>query len=533
MSKQCRLCAKFTESAIDLFLEHENTLLTNINHFLPINISKVKELPSKICCKCVDRSNATHLFIQEVLLAQEVFGISTNTSAHMAGATNSVMYGGITISSMNQTTINVPSSTNKRKKVQNVSETLRKLKKMQTGNLTISKRIVQGPKPIRKCKKEPKTYKEEGEDSEVEFDRCDDEDNDPNFDGGRAHEVSESDDNYDNDDDDDDYKPLSSWVKSNKKAKLSKPATNMNDSNQKLPQFDAKTADTSPKFKALKINAPPVFLCMKCKNRFDSLIALKQHVFQKNSCSVTQLTCNVCNKTFENKKRMSQHMKSHEEKVKFICDKCGKMYHQQFNLENHKSAQHGEYLDEHQNVYKCRLCSAKFDNRTDLYTHMKNHANDNQELLCDTCGKCFKNNHNLKNHMRTHLNLRPHECTFCPKKFRTRLLLKQHLHVHTGIKEFQCSVCAALFAKRDSLRSHMRKQHPDYQPNKTNDAIKESEVPVNIIEKPPNGDSMPIDSATIDQVPNHSAPMNSEPTDSMPISSLQSILGNQLLESKN
>lgn len=109
MSKQCRLCAKFTESVIDLFLEHENTLLANINSFLPINvnihinninfvietsrkkcylfmhiqISKEKGLPSKICCKCVDRSNATHSFIQEVLLAQEVFGI--DTSSHMAG----------------------------------------------------------------------------------------------------------------------------------------------------------------------------------------------------------------------------------------------------------------------------------------------------------------------------------------------------------------------------------------------------------------------------------------------------------------
>lgn len=230
------------------------------------------------------------------------------------------MYGGITISSTNQTTINVPSSTNKRnhKKVQNVSETLKKLKKMQTGNLTISKTIVQGPKPIRKCKKEPKTYNEDGDDSDVDIDRCDDEDNDPNFDEGDGrHEVSES------DDDDEDYKPLSSWIKTSKKYKHEPVQQVNNNSESKSPSFDAKTADTNPKFKSLKMNAPPVFLCMKCKNRFESLVALKQHVFQKNSCSYTQLTCNVCNKTFENKKQMTQHMKSHEEKVKFICDQCG------------------------------------------------------------------------------------------------------------------------------------------------------------------------------------------------------------------
>lgn len=388
---------------------------------------------------------------------------------------------------MNQTTINVPTTTtNKRshKKVQNVSETLRKLKKMQTGNLTISKTVVQGPKPIRKCKIEPKTYKEEGEDSEVEFDRVDDEDNDPNFDSG-AHEVSESDDNYDNDneDDDDDYRPPGS-----KKAKLNKPTQKTNGPNHKSPQFNAKDTDdpSNPKFKSIKINAPPVFLCMKCKNRFDSLLELKQHVFQKNTCTISQLTCNVCEKTFDNKKRMSQHMKIHEEKVKYICDKCGKMYKNQFNLENHKSSQHGEYLEEHQNVYKCRLCSEKFDNRTDLYAHMKNHSKDSQELLCDTCGKCFTNNHNLKNHMRTHLDIRPHACALCPKRFRTRLLLKQHLHVHTGIKEFQCSVCAQQFAKQDSLRIHMRKRHADHKPEK--ESNKETEVPINVIEKPPTDD---------------------------------------------
>lgn len=385
---------------------------------------------------------------------------------------------------MNQTTINVPTTTtNKRshKKVQNVSETLKKLKKMQTGNLTISKTVVQGPKTIRKCKTEPKTYKEEGEDSEVDFDRVDDEDNDPNFDSG-AHEVSESDDNYDNgdDDDDDDYRPPGS-----KKAKFNKSIQKQNDPNPKLSQLNAKDTD-NPKFKSIKINAPPVFLCMKCKNRFDSLLELKSHVFQKNTCTISQLTCNVCEKTFDNKKRMSQHMKIHEEKVKYICDKCGKMYKNQFNLENHKSSQHGEYLEEHQNVYKCRLCSEKFDNRTDLYAHMKNHSKDCQELLCDTCGKCFQNNHNLKNHMRTHLDIRPHACALCPKRFRTRLLLKQHLHVHTGIKEFQCNVCSQQFAKQDSLRIHMRKRHADYKPEK--EPIKETEVPINIIEKPSNDD---------------------------------------------
>ncbi|XP_031620318.1 zinc finger protein 181-like [Contarinia nasturtii] len=453
MSKQCRLCAKFTESSIDLFLQHETTLLTKINSILPINITKDKVLPSKICCKCVERANATHCFIQEILLAQEVFGISSSASEKIE-PTNSVKYGDVTISSMNQTAIHVPSpKLRKHKKIQNVSETLKKLKKMQTG-MTISKTIVQGPKPMRKCKTKPKSYQEEfnGED---EFISIDDDDiyTEPD-------RMSSDSDDYGNDmDDDDDYTPLSKLCKT--RNKTTKP-------NKQLDNSNSNSTDTSSKFKAIKINAPPVFLCMKCKNRFETLQALKQHVFQKNECTIAQLTCKVCNKTFDNKKRMSQHMKTHEERVKFICDKCGHQYANQFNLENHKSAMHGEYVDEFENIYKCRLCNEKYTNRTDLYSHMKTHTNDTQRQICETCGKCFNNTHNLKSHVRSvHLDIRPHECphNLCNKRFRTRLLLRQHLHVHTGIKEFQCTACAQSFAKQDSLRIHMRKRHPDYQPN--------------------------------------------------------------------
>lgn len=207
----------------------------------------------------------------------------------------------------------------------------------------------------------------------------------------------------------------------------------------------------------------------------------------------------------------------------------------QFNLENHKSAQHGEYVDEHENVYKCRLCCEKFTNRTDLYTHMKNHSSDNVEMLCDTCGKCFKNNHNLKNHMRTHLDIRPFECTFCPKTFRTRLLLKQHLHVHTGIKEFQCTGCSTSFAKRDSLRNHMRKHHPDFPipPINTNDTVTEFEVPANIIEKPSNSDSNPDASIPpADLKPIDLKSIDSTPVNSMDIDSTPNNSGN-LMESMN
>lgn len=393
------------------------------------------------------------------------------------------MYGGITISSTNHTAINVPSAEPKtHKKMQNVSETLRKLENLQMGHLTISKTTVPTVEPARKCKKEPELYgsSENESENDNDFDRVNDEDNDPSF-AEYASDGSESSDMEADNYNDEDYEPF------NKKSKTSNRNTR---SSYDLNTKSAKTNDsnTNAQFKAIKINAPPVFLCMKCKNRFDSLSALKQHVFQKNSCTISQLTCKICDKVFENRRRMVAHMKVHEEKAKFICDQCGKMYTNQFNLENHKSSQHGEYLEEYQNVYKCRLCNAKFNNRTDLYSHMKTHTKEHQQLLCDTCGKCFTNSNNLKSHMRIHQDIRPHACALCPKRFRTRLLWKQHLHVHTGIKEFNCTVCSQSFAKQDSLRIHLRKRHPDFK--SSNATPKVQELPEHPILYPQNDEEI-------------------------------------------
>lgn len=133
------------------------------------------------------------------------------------------------------------------------------------------------------------------------------------------------------------------------------------------------------------------------------------------------------------------------------------VYTNQFNLENHKSAQHGEYVQEHGHTYRCQMCEARFDNRTDLYAHIANHEKTPVTVVCDKCGKSFNSNKALHTHLRQHLDIRPYACTYCPKRFGKRLTLTQHLHVHTGIKSFKCDQCDKSFAKRDSLVAHKRK----------------------------------------------------------------------------
>lgn len=214
--------------------------------------------------------------------------------------------------------------------------------------------------------------------------------------------------------------------------------------------------DPSSKVLVVKMEAPPVYICMMCKEKFSSFEPLKDHMKNNSKCKQVQLKCEVCGKMWETKKALYQHSMVHKDKPTFVCEQCGKTFTNRFNLENHKSSKHGEYVEEHGNIYKCKVCDNQFTSRKDLYDHISNHAKTPVTLLCDTCGKSFTSVENLRSHMRIHQNIRPFACTYCPKRFRSRLQLTQHLHVHTGIKPFTCTLCNKAFAKKDSLVAHNR-----------------------------------------------------------------------------
>lgn len=333
--------------------------------------------------------------------------------------------------------MNPPRIPNKTKKM-NMTEALKKLRNIGS-HITISKKLIPETRPRRR-QTTKRNYRDSDASSNDDSDRNNDDNNDPNF---EASTILSDSDASGNDKNDVDYSPDRRIEQTEKSPKK-------------------KRYETKKSKYSIKIDGPPVFLCMKCNIKFETFVELKKHLSEENNCNMSEFVCTICQRLCETKKILTQHMKCHEEKEKFICDRCGKAYINHYSLDNHKLTQHGECNEEFPNVYKCRLCNQKFNSRNDLYVHTKNHnkKNDIDGYLCHTCGKCFSNNHNLGNHIRTHLDIRPFSCEFCPKTFRTRLLLRQHIHVHTGIKTFKCQYCPKEFAKSESLRIHRRK-HPE------------------------------------------------------------------------
>lgn len=346
-----------------------------------------------------------------------------------------IKIGETTISSSNLG-VDIPPLNIENTKSEGVKETLTKLKKTATC-LTISKTVINDAKARRYRRKRKANFKY-AESSESETEKYkDDEYNDPDFHNDNNDSDDFFDGNIQDDENDKDFKP-SKKSKANSKSDASR----------------------RNRFTAIKVNAPPVFICMKCKAKFGSFAELKQHVASEKSCSIAVLTCDVCFKECPTRKSLMSHMNTHNKKEKHACDKCGKEFSQAIILENHKAHQHGEYVkNESPYSFKCRVCWEEFTSRVDLYQHMKNHDAKEESHLCDICGKCFSNRHNLGNHRKIHFDHRPHQCQQCPKKYRTPLLLRQHMHVHTGIKEFICEICAKEFAKKCSLSIHLKKYH--------------------------------------------------------------------------
>lgn len=187
-----------------------------------------------------------------------------------------------------------------------------------------------------------------------------DDDDDEDYDADEMETAAYLEDALMEEDDEDgadeDYRPRGAYKRSAKPADQATPARR------------------SEKVVIVKMNSPAAYVCMTCKHKFDTFEQLKTHMITSQRCKEMHLTCDRCGKVCTTRKALYQHQVTHRDKFAFVCDKCGKTYTNRFNLENHKSSVHGERVEEFGSIYKCKICEAQFNNRADLYEHIKFHA---------------------------------------------------------------------------------------------------------------------------------------------------------------
>ncbi|KAJ6647168.1 Zinc finger protein [Pseudolycoriella hygida] len=187
---------------------------------------------------------------------------------------------------------------------------------------------------------------------------------------------------------------------------------------------------------------------------------------------------------------IATHLKTdHDEKV-YICDVCGHDFRKRSELSSHlvehaPTANNGEeyQCDEcpkkfanlrlfrihrrgHytvQKLWECQECNKKYSSRNLLEEHMNMHTGE-RPYKCSTCSKDFASKYTLTAHMKIHSERRrPFDCDQCSKSFFSQQNLTQHQRTHTGIKEFVCDVCDKAFGTAHNLDVH-RIVHTGYKP---------------------------------------------------------------------
>ncbi|XP_040567583.1 uncharacterized protein [Lepeophtheirus salmonis] len=190
-----------------------------------------------------------------------------------------------------------------------------------------------------------------------------------------------------------------------------------------------------------------------------------------NNPKTDDLSCQLCNITFDQKKQKIDHMRKAHRPPSYPCVRCEVDFTVKKELDDHL-----EYTDCGLQ-FKCFLCSYICRKTEELIIHQReSHSpqqieegpsindqfiqHDPSEYKCDQCNRTFGSKQARGIHKnRCHSNEKPYPCTLCPKTFSRKMGLIDHQRIHTGERPFQCEMCGATFKQKSNLASHVDGTH--------------------------------------------------------------------------
>ncbi|XP_037944414.1 zinc finger protein 184-like [Teleopsis dalmanni] len=167
--------------------------------------------------------------------------------------------------------------------------------------------------------------------------------------------------------------------------------------------------------------------------------------------------CDMCNKTFGNRKSMMLHRRTHcdSQRSTFVCPeaKCGRIYSSKQACDVHVKQVHQK------DGLVCSVCNKRFAIIQTLEVHMRYHTGD-FPFGCNLCDKKFAQKGHLTTHMQVkHNNLR-YFCTEngCGKVFKNSVSLRNHRYVHSSMP-FSCEYCKKGYPQKAKLKTHISSRH--------------------------------------------------------------------------
>jgi len=175
-------------------------------------------------------------------------------------------------------------------------------------------------------------------------------------------------------------------------------------------------------------------------------------------------SCSVCEKSFQSKSSLRDHLTSHTGERKFHCIFCPAKLKTKNNLQTHIASCHGDKDNSIAKDFNCAFCPKRFRFQAQLNQHVRSHTNE-KPYKCQICGKGFSAKCNLKAHHEVHREEKSFKCDECGHRVTSKVLLKLHYLTHTGERPFVCNLCGEAYKRPHNLRRHKKScngQKPSY-----------------------------------------------------------------------
>lgn len=186
------------------------------------------------------------------------------------------------------------------------------------------------------------------------------------------------------------------------------------------------------------------FPCDICDRKFKSNRTLQEH---KKRFSHKQ--CEVCLEYFSSDATLFNHFNVHvvQTAPSYRCDQCDDIFSTKRLLKMHRKKHH---------LYECEMCSAEFQRKADIKSHLRMECTKRTLFHCSICKKSFLSEDNCNAHLRIR-HFERNKCEFCSEKFLKRSELLDHLNKHSDIEHpYQCQICLSTMTSRFIFNLHLK-----------------------------------------------------------------------------
>ncbi|KAJ0169992.1 hypothetical protein K1T71_014598 [Dendrolimus kikuchii] len=197
------------------------------------------------------------------------------------------------------------------------------------------------------------------------------------------------------------------------------------------------------------------YICADCDLGFINKHRLKSH---QRTHEIGTFNCAFCEKVFSTRVRKMCHEKyTHNSQARYTtsCPHCDKSFTSYYQRNRHMFQEHNIAAA----TYKCNICDKSFILKSKLTAHIKKVHLMERNHICAECGQGFFIKQSLDEHMIKHNGERVFKCTVCHKAYARKKTLREHMRIHNNDRRFKCGVCALAFVQKCSLKSHMLSNH--------------------------------------------------------------------------